>query len=103
MKGLGIALAIVVLCGCQSSTRHTDVEDLKRRLVGQTTGGREGTWKFRSVEQIESCKIISEGPPLEAELVVHAKETGKRVLLRVRIEIDYWAVKSVGLLYIEEL
>jgi len=85
----------------------SEVEQLKKDLVGHTIGGREKCWKFQSTEQIKDLVIASKTEDEQKRVItislnLKASQTG--ALYRAEAQVEYaksgqkWRVKHVGLL-----
>jgi hypothetical protein len=103
LLALALALLVPALPILARDTRS--VEQLQRDLIGQTTGGREKTWRWSNVNQFVSSRLIAvEGNVITAECVLRASpEYFDRWLVRLRVTYEGNKVKHTGLLYIEKL
>lgn len=100
MKRLILIVALALL-GCR--TNQTEERKLQLALIGSTTGGMEKTWKFQSLDQFKSFKIIGRDP-LVVDMVMKDRGSSHsfRIVARPILQSD-GSVDSVGLIYIEQI
>ncbi len=60
MKAFCCAIAIWLAGAAPLPAQAPTIDQIKSQLIGQTMGGRQQCWKFRSVDQIKSLTLKSE-------------------------------------------
>jgi len=89
------------------SLRASELEQMKSDLTGQTMGGREKCWKFRSPEHIKELIIQkktedSQKRVYTIKLQLEADKACGRYAAEARVEYfraaTGWKIKQVGLL-----
>ena len=89
-----------------------EVSRLKSDLIGQTMGGREGCWKFRSPDQIKGLAIKDKTEAVQKRiytiaLQLQAKEGGAKYSADARVTYaktrEAWKIQSVGLLSLKKM
>lgn len=100
MKLVTVFLALFFSLCCFAS----ETEKIKSDLIGHTTGGREKTWKFQSVDQIKQITIDSHaGNVYFLTLVLHDSRVSGIYSARVKVTYSGGKVQSVGLLSIQKI
>lgn len=105
--------SLILLAGCVSKPTPPTVppvppppptvEQIKRDLIGHTMGGREKSWYFSSVDQIESIRILKHTTHTTTIELILKSSTGKRFLARALLMYRLNKLMYVGELYIEQL
>ncbi len=109
-------LTLIFMTGAMAvSTPPNDtaeVSRLKSDLIGQTMGGREGCWKFRSPDQIKELTIKDKTEAAQQRiytiaLQLQAKESGAKYTADARVTYaktrEAWKIQSVGLLSLKKM
>ena len=98
---LGSLLALSQLAS--SAEGLSREQQVKQDLLGQITGGRERTWKWRSIEQTVAIRLKADGNIILANALLHAN--AKEInyyFVKLKITYEGSKIKYVGLLYIEQ-
>lgn len=100
-----VAGAIFCLAvGCANIKPTSEVDKIKRDLIGQTMGGREKAWKFQSPEQIRDLKILSrDGDTITVSMVLHDDRTTKFFQANAILTYRNGKLISVGELFIRQI
>ena len=109
-------LTLIFMTGAMAvSTPPNDtaeVSRLKSDLIGQTMGGREGCWKFRSPDQIKELTIKDKTEEAQQRiytiaLQLQAAEGAAKYTADARVTYaktrEAWKIQSVGLLSLKKM
>jgi len=111
-----LLLTMIVMTGALAvATPANDAVEanrLKSDLIGQTMGGREGCWRFRSPDQIKALAIKDKTEEAQKRtytiaLQLQASERGAKYTADARVTYaktrEAWKIQSVGLLSLKKM
>ena len=107
IRRLFLSLTMLTATALALSLRASELEQMKSDLTGQTMGGREKCWKFRSPEHIKELIIRdqfedSQKRVYTIKLQLEADKACGRYAAEARVKYfktaTGWKIKQVGLL-----
>ena len=107
IRRLFLSVTMATAAAAALSVRASELEQMKSDLTGQTMGGREKCWKFRSPEHIKELTIQNKTEELQKrvyiiKLQLEADKACGRYAAEARVEYfraaTGWKIKQVGLL-----
>ena len=107
MRRIFLWVTVATAAGVAFSLRASEPDQMKCDLIGQTMGGREKCWKFRSSEHIKELTIQNKTEDSQKrvytiKLQLEADEACGRYAAEARVEYfraaTGWKIKHVGLL-----
>src|SRR6266704_4593853 len=112
IRRLFLSLTMLTATALALSLRASELEQMKSDLTGQTMGGREKCWKFRSPEHIKELIIQkktedSQRRVYTIKLELEADKACGRYAAEARVEYVKaaagWKIKQVGLLSLAKI
>jgi len=112
MKSKSIFIATVLALGLALGAHAAEADQLKSDLIGQTMGGRENAWKFRSTDQIKALTIQKKDEDLKKRvykvaLELQAAKDTPRYAAEAQVEYTRtgtgWKIHHVGLLSLRRM
>src|SRR3954452_21484699 len=112
MKNRNALIMILVACVLAISLGASEVDQLKADLIGQTTGGREKSWKFQSADQIKQLVIKNRTEDAQKRvytiaLQLQAAAGADKYAAEAKVEYwkkaSGWQIDHVGLLSLKKM
>jgi hypothetical protein len=112
MKGLTCLITIALACVMGLTVGAAEADQLKGDLIGQTMGGREKTWHFRSPDQIKELVVKNriedqQRRVYSISLLLQATNGGDKYAADAKVEYwkaaSGWKIDHVGLLSLKKI